>query len=91
MNANTSKTSKAGESIAPAYRVDMGVGVLQEITHLTDNLVNAFYDLDTEGIDHGMDELFFASLGATELFAQNWSGKDDEFTAWVSTERVGAP
>jgi hypothetical protein len=83
---NTPNLSKLGEDIASAFRVDISMEQLQEITHLTDSLVNAFYDLDTKGIDHGMDECFFASLGVTELLAQNWGGKDDEFTTWVSTK-----
>lgn len=85
-NDSNPKMSKLGEYIAPPFRIDTSLKLLREITHLTDNLVNAFYELDTKEVDHGMDECFFASVGVTELLSQNWGGKDDEFTAWVSTK-----
>lgn len=77
---------KPGSVIAPAYRVDASVDILRTITELVDNLATAFYDLDTEAIVDGMDQCFSTSLRVTELLSQDWAGKDDAFTTWVSTE-----
>lgn len=77
---------KPGSVIAPAYRVDTSVDILRTITELADNLASAFYDLDAEAIDDGMDQCFSTSLGVTELLSQDWAGKDDAFTTWVSTK-----
>ncbi|KFY71135.1 hypothetical protein V499_08660 [Pseudogymnoascus sp. VKM F-103] len=76
---------KPGSVIAPAYRVDASVDILRTLTELADNLATAFYDLDAEAIDDGMDECFSTSLKVTELLSQDWAGKDDAFTTWAQT------
>ncbi|OBT77936.1 hypothetical protein VF21_04287 [Pseudogymnoascus sp. 05NY08] len=73
---------KPGCVIAPAYRVDASVDILQTLTELADNLATAFYDLDAEAIDDGMEQCFSTSLRVTELLSQDWAGKDDAFTTW---------
>ncbi len=56
---------------------------LKKITHLTDDLAGAFYDLDTTKIDQGLQKCCDAALTAVDVVRTNWKGDVDEFTAWV--------
>lgn len=72
----------------PASRIDAIISSLQQIPDTADELANAFYELDSEGIDEAMKECWEAGLAAAELLKDGWNGGEDEFTAWVGKFRV---
>ena len=67
----------------PAERIDAIISSLQRIPDTADELANAFYELDSEGIDEAMKECWGAGMAAAELLRDSWNGGEDEFTAWV--------
>lgn len=67
----------------PAHRLDAILDSLRQIPDTADELANAFYELDSEGIDKAMEDCFATGIKASELLANDWQGKEDEFTAWV--------
>lgn len=69
----------------PTQRIDTILDSLRHIPDTADELANAFYELDSEGIDEAMKECFAAGTKASDLLAKDWQGKEDEFTEWVST------
>jgi hypothetical protein len=68
--------------------LDEVLKVLKKIPDITDELANAFYELDAAEIDKRMDECFFTGFAAVELLVNNWAGKEDEFTAWARKFQV---
>lgn len=63
--------------------LDEVLAVFSSVPDITDELANAFYELDGAEIDKRMDECFFKAFAAAELLLKNWEGKEDEFTIWV--------
>ncbi|CAG8983679.1 hypothetical protein HYALB_00004111 [Hymenoscyphus albidus] len=63
--------------------LDKVLAVFSSVPDITDELANAFYELDGVAIDKRMDECFFKAFTAAELLLQNWEGKEDEFTIWA--------
>ncbi|RFU33523.1 hypothetical protein B7463_g2801, partial [Scytalidium lignicola] len=75
--------SKAkGESVNVVY-LDKVLNIMKKIPDITDELANAFYELDASEIDARMDECFFSGFMISELLSDNWEGKKDEFSTWV--------
>lgn len=68
--------------------LDEVLQVLKKIPDITDELANAFYELDAVEIDKRMDECFFTGFAAVELLVNDWAGKEDEFTAWARKFQV---
>lgn len=64
--------------------LDEILDVMKALPDITDELVSTFYDLDGEEIDKRMDELFSKASSIVNLLLDNWAGKSDEFTTWVS-------
>jgi hypothetical protein len=58
--------------------------LLKKIPDITDELANAFYELDSQDIDKRMSECFFTAFSAAQLLIANWEGQKDEFSTWVS-------
>lgn len=75
----------SAEPLNPALCIDAVLEALRQIPDTADELANAFYELDSEGIDEAMEECFAAGIKASELLAKNWEGAEDEFSEWVST------
>lgn len=65
--------------------LDDMLDVLKKLPDLTDELANAFYELDVVEIDRRMDEVFLTGFAAAEYMLNDWKGKEDEFTDWVCT------
>lgn len=68
---------------SPAQRIDAIIASLQQIPDTADELANAFYELDSKGIDEAMRECWEAGVAAAELLKDGWNGGEDEFTAWA--------
>lgn len=79
------------EQANPAQRIDTILDSLRQIPDAADELANAFYEMDSEGIDEAMKECFAAGTKASDLLAKDWHGKEDEFTEWVSTIFSSSP
>ena len=75
--------SKMNKLVAP--RLDEAMEIMRKIPDTTDNLANAFYELDGKEIDRLMDECFSTGVRAAELLLTNWEGREDEYTNWVRT------
>ena len=67
----------------PAERIDAIIFSLQQIPDAADELANAFYQLDSEGIDEAMKECWGAGMAAAKLLRDGWNAGEDEFTAWA--------
>ncbi|CAG8959448.1 hypothetical protein HYFRA_00001346 [Hymenoscyphus fraxineus] len=63
--------------------LDEVLAVFSAVPDITDELANAFYELDGVEIDKRMDECFFKAFTAAELLLKNWEGKEDAFTIWA--------
>ncbi|KAH6678736.1 hypothetical protein B0J14DRAFT_330893 [Halenospora varia] len=63
--------------------LDEVLKVMKKIPDVTDELANAFYELDGPEIDKRMDECFFSGFAVAELLIKNWEGEQDEFTTWA--------
>lgn len=61
---------------------------MKKITDLTDDLANAFYELNSSSIDKLMDETWFTGFATIELLIKNWEGQKDDFTTWVGIIHV---
>ncbi|KAH8803192.1 hypothetical protein F5884DRAFT_861523 [Xylogone sp. PMI_703] len=79
--AEDSKTTK--KSLDAEY-LDRVLGIMKKIPDNTDELANAFYELDASAIDACMDECFLSGFLLSELLSDNWEGKKDEFSKWAS-------
>ncbi|KAJ4349726.1 uncharacterized protein N0V89_008344 [Didymosphaeria variabile] len=63
--------------------------LLRSIPEQVDDLASAFYDLDEDEAKAMLDKCSGEAKSAAGLVKQNWTGTDDEFTAW-STKWVDA-
>ncbi|EME76903.1 uncharacterized protein MYCFIDRAFT_205551 [Pseudocercospora fijiensis CIRAD86] len=60
-------------------RVLMGLSVVQ---NGVDELISKFYDLDEDGAKEELEKCVREAKDAAALVRLDWSGKEDEFTAW---------
>lgn len=74
---------KPSESQNTLSSLDKVLDIMKAIPDITDELANAFYELDEKEIDKRMDECFTKGSDAVEILLKNWEGKEDEFTTWV--------
>ncbi|OAG07952.1 uncharacterized protein CC84DRAFT_1087329 [Paraphaeosphaeria sporulosa] len=63
--------------------------LIKSMPEQVDDLASAFYDLDADEAKTMLDKCCGEAKSAATLVKQNWSGNDDEFTAW-STKWVDA-
>ncbi|KAH8666042.1 hypothetical protein BGZ60DRAFT_377950 [Tricladium varicosporioides] len=75
--------AKSNEDPGIISCLDEVLKVLKKIPDITDELANAFYELDGREVDKRMDECFFSGFAAAELLIKNWEGEQDEFTTWA--------
>ena len=76
--------SKSYEGPGIVRCLDEVLNVMKKIPDITDELASAFYDLDGKEIDKRMNECCLKGLAVAELLLDNWEGKKDDFTTWVS-------
>ena len=77
--------AKSNEDPGIITCLDEVLAVLKKLPDITDELANAFYELDSDEINKRMDECFFTGFAAAELLVENWEGQKDEFSTWVSS------
>jgi hypothetical protein len=80
----TELEEKSPENPGIIQCLDNVLDMLKQIPDLTDELANAFYELDDKEIDKYMEQCFFKGFGAVEMLIDNWEGQNDEFSTWVS-------
>jgi hypothetical protein len=66
----------------PMSKLDQLMVLLKTIPETVDDLASAFYDLDEEEAKETLDKVCGEAKSAIALVLQNWTGTDDEFTAW---------
>jgi hypothetical protein len=66
----------------PMPKLDQLMVLLKTIPETVDDLASAFYDLDEEEAKETLDKVCGEAKSAIALVKQNWTGTDDEFTAW---------
>jgi hypothetical protein len=66
----------------PMPKLDQVMVVLKTIPETVDDLASAFYDLDLDEAKETLDKVCGEAKSAIDLVKQNWTGTDDEFTAW---------
>ncbi|CAO2658215.1 Nn.00g059380.m01.CDS01 [Neocucurbitaria sp. VM-36] len=72
-------TVTAGSS---SKKLDDLLTILKTIPETVDDLASAFYDLDEDEARQTLEKCCGEAKSAVELVKQNWTGSDDEFTAW---------
>lgn len=65
-----------------AGRVDGVLNTLAKIPDDTDELANAFYELDRDEAINQLETVCQHAKDAVDLVRINWSSKEDEFSAW---------
>ncbi|TKA60545.1 hypothetical protein B0A55_11532 [Friedmanniomyces simplex] len=68
-----------GEAVG---RLDEALEGLGRIPHLVDELAGCFYDLDEERARAALGRCVEEAVGVATVMRDDWSGKNDEFTAW---------
>ena len=58
--------------------------ILKELPETVDDLANAFYELDADLVDTLLKSCVGRACAAGALVKTDWTGKDDEFTAWIA-------
>jgi hypothetical protein len=81
--------AKSDEDPGIVSCLDEVLDLLKKIPDITDELANAFYELDSQEIDKRMSECFFTAFSAVQLLITNWEGQKDEFSTWVSRRLLG--
>ena len=66
----------------PMPKLDQLMVLLKTIPETVDDLASAFYDLNEEEAKETLDKVCGEAKSAIDLVRQNWTGTDDEFTAW---------
>lgn len=79
--------AKSDEDPGIVNCLDEVMVVMKKLPDITDELANAFYELDGKEIDERMDQCFFAGFAAAELLVKNWEGQNDEFSKWVGSPK----
>lgn len=75
------KTVKVG-AVGPNQILDNLMALLKTIPETVDDLASAFYDLDGAEAKQMLSRCCREAKSAAELVKQDWTGTDDEFTAW---------
>ncbi|KAI0173107.1 hypothetical protein GGR52DRAFT_373222 [Hypoxylon sp. FL1284] len=70
-------------------RLDEVLPLLKRLPHRFGEVACAFYELEPEAIDRGMDSCFFDAFAASEMLMKPWEGQRDEFTEWAEKFQVG--
>ncbi|KAJ8110611.1 hypothetical protein OPT61_g6585 [Boeremia exigua] len=66
----------------PVQRLDHLMQVLKTIPDTVDDLASTFYDLSAVEATETLQKVCDEAKSAVELVKKNWTGADDEFTAW---------
>ncbi|KAK5118019.1 hypothetical protein LTR62_004063 [Meristemomyces frigidus] len=70
------------ERRAKVSRLDEALAGLQKVPHQVDDLAGCFYDLDEERAKVGLAKCVETALSAALTMKVDWTGNEDEFTAW---------
>ncbi|ETS02529.1 hypothetical protein M419DRAFT_50702, partial [Trichoderma reesei RUT C-30] len=84
---STNKDNIAESDKVPR-RLDELSALLQKLPDRFGDLACAFYELRPGEIDEAMDQCFLDAFAVSELLAQAWDGKRDEFTEWTDKFRT---
>ncbi|KAK1251514.1 hypothetical protein MKX07_006993 [Trichoderma sp. CBMAI-0711] len=76
------------ESDKVPRRLDELSALLQKLPDRFGDLACAFYELRPREIDEAMDQCFLDAFAVSELLAEAWDGKSDEFTEWTDKFRT---
>ncbi|KAF2280056.1 uncharacterized protein EI97DRAFT_447668 [Westerdykella ornata] len=68
----------------PSERLDSLLVHLKSIPETVDDLASSFYDLDEQEATRVLEKCCGEARSAIDTVKQNWTGQDDEFTAWSS-------
>lgn len=82
---------KSGEE-TPAQRLDKLMQILKTVPESVDDLASTFYELEQEEAEVELKKVCDEAKSAVDLVKKNWTGADDEFTAWSAkwTEALDA-
>ncbi|KAF2086760.1 hypothetical protein K490DRAFT_66542 [Saccharata proteae CBS 121410] len=76
------KTFPAKSAPKETDTLDQLLETLKAIPEMVDEMASSFYDLNGEDAKKILSECSAKASLASVLVKQNWSGQDDEFTAW---------
>lgn len=76
--------AKGTDKSLSVSQLDKALESMKDISSLTDELVSSFYELDSKAIDSHTEECVLAGVSLAQLLSNNWEGKQDEFSSWVS-------